>query len=402
MLDLSLRFRVHLLEDKLRSLELQGIIDVTPGVRSLQIHYDNRQLSRAELLDALEALDRELPSSADVTVPSRTVYMPLSWNDPATQLAQAKYMHSVRPDAPWCPDNIEFIRRINGLDSVEQVSEIVHAASYLVLGLGDVYSGRAGGDPYRPEASAGNYEIQSSADVDAGERGWDWRGIYVRLWHGGARRLSASGADGARCGIPIGRRRHSRWVHHGRCVFFDQIRFYPVTSEELLELRRKILHGGFDLAIEEGSFNLLQYQEFLTSIEPEAEVFRSRQQKAFREERERWRVNGLLESSAPQEMPEADGPESRVEEGCEVVTSPMTASVFQVTVEPGQEIEAGARLIVLDAMMTEIVIAAPRRGRVEEIPLRAGQAGACGAGISGVTNAVLEGDRSLGYQFAGT
>jgi len=40
----------------------------------------------------------------------------------------------VRPDAPWCPSNIEFIRRINGLDSIDEVHRIVFGASYLVLG----------------------------------------------------------------------------------------------------------------------------------------------------------------------------------------------------------------------------------------------------------------------------
>ena len=48
---------------------------------------------------------------------------------------------AVRDDAPWCPDNIEFIRRINGLDSIDDVRRIVFDASYLVLGLGDVYLG---------------------------------------------------------------------------------------------------------------------------------------------------------------------------------------------------------------------------------------------------------------------
>ena len=41
----------------------------------------------------------------------------------------------------WCPSNIEFIRRINGLESIEQVRQIVFDARYLVMGLGDVYLG---------------------------------------------------------------------------------------------------------------------------------------------------------------------------------------------------------------------------------------------------------------------
>src|SRR5260221_5328838 len=72
-------------------------------------------------------------------VPTRIVRLPLSWDDAATRLAIEKYTQSVRKDAPWCPSNIEFIRRINRLGSIDDVHGIVLDASYLVLGLGDVY-----------------------------------------------------------------------------------------------------------------------------------------------------------------------------------------------------------------------------------------------------------------------
>jgi urea carboxylase len=149
--------------------------------------------------------------------------------------------------------------------------------------------------------------------------------------------------------------------------FFDQIRFYPVSGEELLDLRSRILHGRFDLKTEESSFNLSQYQQFLASIAPEADAFRAMQQRAFREERERWVASGLLEVSAPPEMPDLDAADGLVGEGCIAVASPMTASVFQIAVEPGERVALGARLVVLDAMKTEIVIASPAAGVVEEI-----------------------------------
>jgi urea carboxylase len=75
-------------------------------------------------------------------VPSRTVYLPLAWEDSQTQLATERICKLVRPDAPWCPDNIEFIRRINGLASKQAVKDVVYNARYLVMGLGDVYLGR--------------------------------------------------------------------------------------------------------------------------------------------------------------------------------------------------------------------------------------------------------------------
>ena len=246
VLDLALRFRVHLLEEKLRAAGLAGILDITPGVRSLQIHYDNRRLPRAALLEALEAFDAELPENPDVTVPSRTVHMPLSWNDPATQLAQKKYMTSVRPDAPWCPDNIEFIRRINGLGSVQDVYDIVHAASYLVLGLGDVYLGAPVATPtdprhrlvttkynpartWTPENAVGIGGAYMCVYGMEGPGGYQLVGRTVQVWntHRSTKTFPA--------GTPWSLR------------YFDQIRFYPVSGEELLDLRSRILHGRFDL-----------------------------------------------------------------------------------------------------------------------------------------------------------
>src|SRR5207237_1003503 len=111
ILDFHLRFRVHALEQQLRADNLRGIIDITPGIRSLQIHYNNLELDREDLLAAIDAAEASLRAVSDIRVPSRIVHLPLSWEDPQTLLAIRKYMQSVRPDAPWCPSNIEFIRR---------------------------------------------------------------------------------------------------------------------------------------------------------------------------------------------------------------------------------------------------------------------------------------------------
>jgi len=373
MLDLGLRFRVHLLEAKLRAAMLPGIIDITPGVRSLQIHYDNRRLRREELLDALECFDVELPARPEIAVPSRIVHMPLSWDDPATQLAQAKYMQSVRPDAPWCPDNIEFIRRINGLDSVDDVHRIVHEASYLVLGLGDVYLGAPVATPtdprhrlvttkynpartWTPENAVGIGGAYMCVYGMEGPGGYQLVGRTVQVWN--TNRVTRTFVDG----VP--------WAL--RC--FDQIRFYPVSTAELDELRRDILHGAFDLRVEEAEISLARHEEFLDSIRPGIAAFKERQTRAFHEERERWRIDGLLETAvALVEMPEPETVERSIPDGCEVVVAPMTASVFQVAAQPGQRVAAGDKLLVLDAMKIEMVIATPVGGVVRELLCQAGQ-----------------------------
>ncbi len=372
VLDLALRFRVHLLEQALRAEEIPGILELTPGVRSLQIHYRSEELSRDGLLAILDRLDRALPSDADVTVNSRRVYLPLSWDDPATQLAQAKYMQSVRPDAPWCPDNIEFIRRINGLPSRDDVHRIVHEASYLVLGLGDVYLGAPVATPldprhrlvttkynpartWTPENAVGIGGAYMCVYGMEGPGGYQLVGRTVPVWN--TYKTTAT--------FPAG----TPWALR----FFDTIHFYPVGARELMDLRSDLLHGRFELRIEEDRFNLLEYQQFLSSIQDSCERFRARQRKAFDEERERWRIQGLAETppvdleDTAAEQPQPTPP------GMNTVNAPMTASVFQISVSVGQRVEAGERLVVLDAMKTEIVIATSTPGIVREIRCTAGK-----------------------------
>ena len=193
-------FRVHALEQLLREQRLPGIVDITPGIRSLQIHYDSRVLPREELIAALDACERALPDLDDITIPTRIVHLPLSWDDPATLLA-IREVHAVgAADAPWCPSNIEFIRRINGLDSIDDVQrdrlrrELSGARPRRRLPR------RAGRDAGRSAASAGDHEIQPGAHLDAensvgiggaylcvygmeGPGGYQFVGRTVQMWN---------------------------------------------------------------------------------------------------------------------------------------------------------------------------------------------------------------------------
>jgi urea carboxylase len=364
-LDLYLRFRVHVLEQKLRAEEMAGIIDITPGIRSLHIHYDSRVLDRAKLISLLEEIDRTMPELTDITVPSRIVYLPLSWDDPQAKLAQQKYMQAVRPDAPWCPSNIEFIRRINGLDSIDEVYRIVHEASYLVLGLGDVYLGAPVATPvdprhrlvttkynpartWTPENAVGIGGAYMCVYGMEGPGGYQLVGRTIQVWN--TWKSTAAFAPG------------TPWSLR----FFDQIRFYPVSAEELLDAREKFPHGQFELRVEETTFNLEEYQQFLDSISTEAAAFKTHQRASFNAERERWVAAGLMTVAEPEALVE-ESTGASVAEGCEGVSSPVTASIFQIAVEKGQRVTEGQKLIVLDAMKTEIVVASHTNGVVEEI-----------------------------------
>ncbi len=299
VLDLNLRFRVHALMNKVQAMRdaaaLPGIVDLTPGIRSLQIHYDSRRIPCDRLIDTLQIAQRDLPAIEDMVVPTRTVWLPLSWDDAATRLAIEKYMQSVRPDAPWCPSNIEFIRRINGLDSIEDVKRIVFDASYLVMGLGDVYLGAPVATPldprhrlvttkynpartWTPENAVGIGGAYMCVYGMEGPGGYQFVGRTLQMWN--RWRDASNGALEFEPGKP--------WLLR----FFDQIRFFPVSEEELVQIRRDFPAGRYRLKIEEGEFSLRDYNAFLADNAESISAFKNTQQAAFDAERERWRETG--------------------------------------------------------------------------------------------------------------
>ncbi len=126
------------------------MLELAPGVRSLQIRFDSQVISQQKLLANLLLADASLPDVETLKLPTRVVYMPLAFEDSATLGAVKRYSETVKAKAPWLPNNVDFIQRINGLDSREQVRDIIYDASYMVMGLGDVYLGAPCAVPIDP------------------------------------------------------------------------------------------------------------------------------------------------------------------------------------------------------------------------------------------------------------
>lgn len=382
VLDLRLRFRVHALMTWLKQSKLPGIVDLTPGVRSLQIHFDPHVLSSKLLLSALEGAERELASIDDIEVPTRTVHLPLSWDDPQTQLAIAKYTSGVRPDAPWCPSNIEFIRRINGLGSIDDVYKTVFGASYLVLGLGDVYLGAPVATPVDPRHRLVTTKY-NPARTWTPENAVGIGGAYMCIY----------GMEGPGGYQFVGRtlqvynrfRATSRFLQGTPWLlrFFDQIRFYPVSAEELLEQREAFPYGKVDIKIDEGTFKLRDYERFLSDNQASISGFKTQQQAAFEAERQRWIENGQLSfSSEARAGAGAQGDAAALPPGAEAVESHVPGSVWKLEVKPGQAVKRGQTLLVVESMKMEITVEAPSDGVVTELLVSEGHSVAPGQRVA--------------------
>ena len=369
-LDIELRFKVHSIYRKLLELETNGILELTPGIRSLQIHYVPEVIARDALIKLVANIANDSSSEETLEVPSRVVHLPLSWDDPVCQEAIDKYVRVVRPDAPWCPSNLDFIRRINGLNDIEDVKQIVFDATYLVMGLGDVYLGAPVATPLNPEHRlvttkynpARTWTAENSVGIGGaymcvygmeGPGGYQFVGRTIQMWN--------------------------RYRHQGvfskpwLLRFFDQIKFYPVSASELLELRRDFARGRFEPKIEEVTFSLDEHRASLQSRTSEIENFTNQRVKAFGEEMEAWRQNGQLHFD-DQEVASFDSLEEiEVPDGCFLVESALSGNVWQYQAEPGDTLDAGDILLVLESMKMELEIKPERQGRLVEYLVDPGQ-----------------------------
>lgn len=372
VLDLNLRFRIHALMQWVKEQNIHGIIDLTPGIRSLQIHFDSIQIDQLELLEKLQRAEAELPDIHNMQVPSRTVYLPLAWEDSQTQLATERYTQIVRPDAPWCPDNIEFIRRINGLASKQAVKDVVYSANYLVMGLGDVYLGAPVATPLDPRQRlvttkynpARTWTPENAVGIGGaymcvygmeGPGGYQFVGRTTQMWS--RYRKNANFEAG------------KPWLLR----FFDQVKFYEVSEAELLQMREDFKAGRLQLRIEEGVLNLKEYNDFLAANQDSIHAFKQTQQANFEAERRRWHAAGLQEYVSESLDTVEDGEAVSIPEGGCAVESHMPGSIWKIECASGDIVEEGATLAVIEAMKIEIPIVAPERMKVEAITIEKGQ-----------------------------
>ncbi|KVO50532.1 urea carboxylase [Burkholderia stagnalis] len=375
VLDLNLRFRVHALMGWLDAHRLPGMLDLTPGIRSLQVHFDARTLPLDTLLAHLQAAERELPDVADMRVPNRIVHLPLSWDDPSTRIAIERYMQSVRPDAPWCPSNIEFIRRINGLASIDDVKRIVFDARYLVMGLGDVYLGAPVATPIDPRHRlvttkynpARTWTPENAVGIGGaylcvygmeGPGGYQFVGRTVQMWN---------------------RHRTTREFVAGKpwlLRFFDEIRFYEVSEAELAALRADFIAGRAQLKIEESVFDLGAYNRFLRDEAGSIAAFKAAQQAAFDAERERWRAAGHAEyvGDAGHDAAGAVAADDALTGAQRGITADVSGSVWQVLVGEGARVKEGQVVAILESMKMEVSVVAMEDGVIETIDCAPGTA----------------------------
>lgn len=279
-LDLTVRVWIHLLAQALREHRPDGVTEIVEGVRSLLVALDTSRLGPFELAKHLAELASCLADPETVVLPAREVTLPIAFDHPEAHEAMRRYATSVRPDAPWCPDNVEFIRRVNDLDERDEVFEIVQQATYLVVGLGDVYLGAPVAVPIDPRHRlvttkynpARTWTPQNAVGIG---------GIYLCVYGmegpGGYQLVGRT--------VPVWRLADEQpWLLRQ----FDKIKFTPVSVEQLAHERAEIAAGRADLTVSPATFSIADVRRIEREAPVDIATLRARRRAAFDAERARW------------------------------------------------------------------------------------------------------------------
>lgn len=364
VLDLAYRLRVHALMESLKAEPVPGIVELSPGVRSLQINFDSRVAHVDKVVAALAAREATLPDAQHLSVNTRVLRLPMAFEDSATLDAVARYRQSVRDTAPWLPSNTEFMRRINGLPSVEAVRDTLYNARYLTLGLGDVYLGAPCAVPVDPRHRLLTSKY-SPARTFTPEGTVGIGGVYMCIYGmdspGGYQLVGRT--------VPI-------WNSHLKnpvfgdepwlLKFFDQVQFYPMSEQDLTEYRADFAAGRVGVEIAHEPFSLNAHLAFLEREAASIAAFKATQKAAFDEERERWKDFAF--AYAALEAP----PEQDIPDGCDAVRAHVAGNIWKLLVAPGDRVKAGDALLIIESMKMELKVVAPADGVVKKCLCREG------------------------------
>lgn len=366
ILDLSLRLRVHKLIEMIHTQHISGVLELSPGVRSLQIKYDGLRISQKNLIAQLLTLEQEMGDLSQIIIPSRIIHLPMAFEDSATLAAVERYQESVCAKAPWLPNNVDFIQRINGLEHRDQVKDILFNAHYLVLGLGDVYLTAPCAVPIDPRhrllSSKYNPARTFTAEGTVGIGGM-YMCIYGMDSPGGYQLIGRT--------LPIWNKfkknkqfGDKEWFLN----FFDQIKFYEVSERELEQLRLDFAHGQAQIKIEQSEFDYAQYCKFLEDEAQSISAFKEKQQLAFQTELQRCK-----EDFINSEEKEKDQTEQQDLSHLVALNASMTGNIWKILVEQNQVVKKGETIAIIEAMKMELPVQASEDGIIKAITCRAGQ-----------------------------
>lgn len=351
VMDLSMRYRVHLLAEELK--KVQSIVECSAGVRSLHVEFNPKLISQSSLIQLLVDIESSFSVESDWEIKSRVVHLPMAFEDSQTLKAVERYAETIRSEAPWLPNNVDFIANLNNVPR-SQVRDLLFTASFMIMGLGDVYLGAPCAVPLDPRHRyLGSKYNPSRSWTPNGCVGLG--GMYMCIY------TMESPGGYQLCGrtVPIWDKLClNQYTVNGEPWMlkpFDIVRFYPVSEADLDADVTKVEQGLFELRADESTFNFGKYKEFLAENQASIDEHNrniAAQLSTF--------ASVVAASDRDATSTSAEAPDlTQYSENAVFVYAEITGRFWKAVASEGDSVSPGDPLVVLEAMKTEMSVMAP-------------------------------------------
>lgn len=327
-----------------------------PNFASVTVRFDPSQIDRSKLLQQLIQFDNQMEQTTGIEIPVREVRLPVCLDHSSLQESAQRYMENIRPSAAYMPDNVEYIRKNNALETRQRVFDALLKTPWLAVAVG-FYVGTPMLFPLDPWHSLTCQKYNPSrVYTPSGSVGLGGSlvAIYPVAAPGGYQLMGRTlgGWDGA--GNRPGFSAERPWLFN----HLDLVKFYEVSEEEYEKIERDFETGRYVFDIAETTLDMGKYiAKFEAAAkDPAYQAWRQRQAEAAQEV-------GELEQRLFEEWTAAKsaGIDAAAAEGDDAdsanavsIESPINANVWKVLVKPGDVLEKGQTVAVLEAMKMEI------------------------------------------------
>lgn len=381
--ELKLRAYIQRIANLLRISQQKGFKEHCVAENfSLLVYFEPSIITQDQAVKEFLLLEATLPRGGVTRLPSRIIHLPALFDPPECQEAVDRYMVLQRPYASYLPDNVDFIRRSNGLKTREDVKKAYFETPHLVNAVGwlmglPIYNVI---DPrcqlnvpkYNPArtwtraGSLGSGGTTNSIYPNDGPGGYALWGITLPgcCWD----------VYGRKKGFSL----EKPWLFEP----FDQIIFHEVTRQEYDTSVATFKAGLYDIRIEHTEFDLEAYESIVVETFEEVAGLRKIQEECTaleglkeRELYEKWMAEKAIEEAGKSKTSPTEIVKGKVlpswliemlstnrikdPNSVEVIAG-MMASVWKVAVSVGDMVESGAILAILEAMKMEITVYAPK------------------------------------------
>lgn len=149
--------------------------------------------------------------------------------------------------------------------------------------------------------------------------------------------------------------------------FFDQIKYFPVSEQELQQWRTDFEHGLVNIDIVETEFDYAAYVQLLETEKHSIAAFKQHQQLAFQQEVSLWQAPQVETTPVINLAAQDDYADYQA------LNASMTGNIWKILIEQGQYVKKGDTIAIIEAMKMELPVYAANDGLIKAVVCQAGQ-----------------------------